>query len=180
MRSDVPYITVDSGLVDEWRMRLDRDENFKIGLVWTGNPKFRNRNRSCSLVDFAPLATIPGITFYSLQKGKASEEISHSPDGMEIINLENELNDFADTAAAIANLDLVISTDTAVVHLAGSIGKPVWTLLRRIPDWRWLLNRDDSPWYPSMRLFRQAVLHDWASVFEQVKKELIQEVAKSG
>ena len=177
--SVVPYITVDSGLVAEWRKRFVRDENFKIGIVWTGNPKFRNRNRSCSLVDFAPLATIPGFTVYSLQKGKASEEIFYHSDGMEIINLENELNDFADTAAAIANLDLVISTDTAVVHLAGSIGKPVWTLLHRIPDWRWLLNRDDSPWYPSMRLFRQTELHDWTSVFEQVKEALIKEVAKS-
>ena len=92
---------------------------------------------------------------------------------MNIINLENELDDFADTAAVIANLDIVISVDTAVVHLSGAIGKPVWTLLPFDPDWRWLLNREDSPWYPGMRLFRQLQPNDWTTVFEQVKENLI-------
>jgi ADP-heptose:LPS heptosyltransferase len=92
---------------------------------------------------------------------------------MKIINLEDSLIDFADTAAVIANLDLVISIDTAVVHLAGAIDKPVWTLPSSVPDWRWLLNRDDSPWYPGMRLFRQTKPNDWTEVFEQVKKALL-------
>jgi ADP-heptose:LPS heptosyltransferase len=91
---------------------------------------------------------------------------------MKLINLEDELNDFTDTAAVIANLDLVISVDTAVAHLAGALGKTVWTLLPFVPDWRWLQNRDDSPWYPSMRLFRQTRTNNWAGVFEQVKEAL--------
>ncbi len=115
---------------------------------------------------------IPGTTFYSLQKGQASAEVINTPKGVKIVNLDNELNDFADTAAAIANLDLVISVDTAVVHLAGALGKPVWTLLHFAPDWRWLLNRNDSPWYPSMHLFRQTKLNDWTEVFEKVKQRL--------
>ncbi|MDR4504152.1 MAG: tetratricopeptide repeat protein [Candidatus Scalindua sp.] len=173
--SGVPYITVDPEPAEEWRRYLDSDDNFKIGIVWSGNPKFKNRNRSCSLADFSPLADIPGITFYSLQKGNASDETLQPPEGMKIVNLENRLNDFAETAAVITNLDLIISTDTAVVHLAGAIGKEVWVLLHYIPDWRWFLNRHDSPWYPDMRLFRQTALHDWASVFDQVKAALLQD-----
>ena len=96
---------------------------------------------------------------------------------MKIINLENEMNDFTDTAAIIINLDLVISVDTAVVHLAGAIGKPVWTLLHSAPDWRWFLNREYSPWYPGMRLFRQSKLSDWTGVFEEVKSSLLQEIS---
>jgi hypothetical protein len=95
---------------------------------------------------------------------------------MKIINMDNDLNDFTDTAAVIDNLDLVISVDTAVVHLAGAIGTPVWTLLPFAPDWRWLLKRNDSPWYPGMRLFRQTRLKDWGGVFEQVKKALLYEI----
>ncbi|MFQ5962992.1 MAG: tetratricopeptide repeat protein [Candidatus Scalinduaceae bacterium] len=179
--SDVPYISVDHELVAQWRMRLDQDDTFKVGLVWAGNPRHRNdRNRSCSLTDLAPLADIPGLTFYSLQKGPASVEILNSPKGMKIIDLENDLSDFADTAAAISNLDLVIAVDTAVVHLAGAIGKQVWVLLPFAPDWRWLLNRDDSPWYPDVRLFRQTRPKDWGGVFEQIRKALLQEVVDLG
>ncbi|ODS30073.1 MAG: peptidase [Candidatus Scalindua rubra] len=168
--ADIPYIIVDSKLASQWHMRFVHDNGFKIGIVWAGNPhNKRDHNRSCSLADFATLAEIPELSFYSLQKGPTSE----GKEGMKITNLENELNDFTDTAAAIANLDLVISVDTAVAHLAGAIGKPVWTLLPLAPDWRWLLKRNDSPWYPSMRLFRQTQLKDWNGVFEQVKEALI-------
>ena len=149
---------------------------------------------------------IPGTTFYSLQKGPASAEANNPHKGMKIINLDNELNDFADTAAAIANLDLVISVDTAVVHLAGALGKPVWTLLHFAPDWRWLLNRNDSPWYPrprqnavarpdglvrrglanglagraGMQLFRHTKGNNWPELFEKVKNALLQTVNDSG
>ena len=116
------------------------------------------------------------MSFYSLQKGQASVEACKWPGGEKIIKLDNEINDFADTAAIIANLDLVISVDTVVAHLAGAIGKPVWTLLPFEPDWRWLLNRNDSPWYPSMRLFRQTRPNDWTGVFKQVRQALLQEV----
>ncbi|KKK84230.1 hypothetical protein LCGC14_2785440, partial [marine sediment metagenome] len=175
--SDSSYITVDPDLVTQWRIRLGHNEDFKIGIVWAGNPDHNmDRARSCSLADFAPLVDIPDLTFYSLQKGPASAEANDPPKGMKIVNLEDELNDFADTAAVIANLDVVISVDTAVVHLAGAIGKTVWTLLPFVPDWRWLQNRDDTPWYPTMRLFRQTPLNDWTGVFEQVKKVLTKKV----
>ncbi|MCP4253978.1 MAG: glycosyltransferase family 9 protein, partial [Candidatus Scalindua sp.] len=135
----------------------------------------KDKSRSCSLSDFAVLAGTPGVSFYSLQKGPASIETDTWPD-RNMINLDNELNEFTDTAAVIANLDIVISVDTSVVHLAGALGKPVWTLLPFVPDWRWQLERNDSPWYPSMRLFRQNKMHDWNGVFEQVKKALIQDL----
>ena len=172
--TNIPYITNDQILVNQWASRLSVDDGFKIGIVWAGNPHHtRDRNRSCSLADFAKLADVPGLSFYSLQKRPASAEVHNSPKSMKIISLDNELNDFADTAAVIANLDLVISVDTAVAHLTGAIGKPVWTLLPFAPDWRWLLKRNDSPWYPGMRLFRQTKLNDWTEVFEQVREELI-------
>ncbi len=178
--SDGPYITVDSDLVEKWHKIFNHDSNVKIGIAWSGNPSFKNNhNRSCSLSDFATLAEINELSFYSLQKGPTSVENSIAP-MLKITDLKNELkvvadcnNDFADTAAVISNLDLVISTDTAVVHLAGAMGKPVWTLLHSAPDWRWWLKRTDSPWYPSMRLFRQTQLNGWTGVFEQVKESLI-------
>ncbi len=171
---NVPYIKSDPVLMSKWRTKLDHDNNFKIGIVWAGNPKHKNdRNRSCSLKNFEHLTDISGLTLFSLQKGPASVETKNPPNGIKIIDLENELNDFADTAAVIDNLDLIISVDTSVAHLAGAIGKPVWVLLPFIPDWRWFLKRNDSPWYPNMRLFRQHKLHDWKGVFEQVKKALI-------
>jgi hypothetical protein len=172
--TNIPYITPDQILVDQWASRLKVDDGFKIGIVWAGNPHHtRDHNRSCSLADFAKLADVPGLSFYSLQKGHDSIESDNPPMGIKIVNLNNELNDFADTAAVIANLDLVISVDTAVAHLTGAIGKPVWTLLPFAPDWRWFLKRNDSPWYPGMRLFRQTKLNDWTEVFEQVREELI-------
>ncbi|MHC4269735.1 MAG: tetratricopeptide repeat protein, partial [Planctomycetota bacterium] len=127
---NAPYIKPDPALVSQWHRTLDHDNNFKIGVVWAGNPKNKNdHKRSCSLKDFEHLTSIRGLSFYSLQKGQASVEANNPPKGMNIINLDSELNDFADTAAAIINLDLVISVDTSVAHLAGAIGKPVWTLL---------------------------------------------------
>ncbi|MFQ5962995.1 MAG: tetratricopeptide repeat protein [Candidatus Scalinduaceae bacterium] len=174
--SDIPYITVDPKLVDQWHMRLDHNNDFKIGIVWAGSPKHKkDRYRSCSLADFVPLFNIPDLSFYGLQKGPASVDTLDPPKWVKLTNLGDELNDFADTAAVIANLELVISVDTAVAHLAGAIGKPVWNLLHSAPDWRWLLNRDDSSWYPSMRLFRQTQFYDWIGVFERVKKELLKE-----
>ncbi len=98
---------------------------------------------------------------------------------MKIINLDKELNDFSETAAAIDNLDLIISSDTAVVHLAGAVGKPIWSLLHTSSDWRWFLNRDDSPWYPEMRLFRQTKFNDWTNLFKQVKEALLQKINDS-
>ncbi|MBS1258709.1 MAG: Cell division coordinator CpoB [Candidatus Scalindua arabica] len=192
--SKVPYIKVDPEPVKQWNARIENNDDFKIGIVWAGSPDHKNdRNRSCRLEDFSQLAEIPGLSFYSVQKGVASQEALTPPAGMKIINLANELNDFTDTAALILNLDLVISVDTSVAHLAGAIGIPVWNLLPFAPEWRWQLNRAVSPWYPrpnarlpfvgqglagraGMRLFRQSQPNDWTGVFKQVKKALISEI----
>ncbi len=171
--SKVPYLTPDEGLVRAWQAKLPPSAGrLRVGLVWAGGPGHANRNKSCSLKIFAPLATVPNVTFYSLQKGPAARESADPSAGMELLDLTDQLNDFADTAALIANLDLVISVDTAVAHLAGAMARPVWTLLSFAPDWRWLLDRPDSPWYPTMRLFRQPSIGNWEAVMEAVCRHL--------
>jgi ADP-heptose:LPS heptosyltransferase len=109
----------------------------------------------------APLAAVAGVHYFSLQKGEAARQALRLPAGLQLTDLSGELADFSDTAAAISELDLVISVDTAVAHLAGAMARPAWTLLKAVPDWRWLLGRGDCPWYPTMRLFRQAQPGDW-------------------
>jgi len=170
----VPYLQADAAGVEHWRNKLALDPaGFKVGLVWAGRPTHKNeRNRSLPLAALAPLAQVPGVRFYSLQKGEAAQQARTPPQGLALIDHTADLHDFADTAALIANLDLVIAVDTAVVHLAGALGKPVWTLLPFLPDWRWLLNRTDTPWYPSMRLFRQGAPGDWSGVIQQVTQAL--------
>ncbi|MGB8599552.1 MAG: tetratricopeptide repeat protein, partial [Burkholderiales bacterium] len=156
-----------------WKNKLGEHQNLRIGIVWGGNPEHKNdHNRSCRLSDFSKLATIPGIKWYSIQKGKPESQALAPPHGMELINLSGDIRDFSDTAAIIDNLDLAISVDTSVVHLAGAMDKPAWVLLAFNPDWRWLLDRSDSPWYPSLTLFRQKQFGDWDSVFEQVYQSL--------
>jgi tetratricopeptide (TPR) repeat protein len=170
----VPYLEADAEDVRSWRRRLsEHSQVVKVGLVWAGSPVHKNdRNRSIKLASLAPLRKAPGVCFFSLQKGNAAAE-AHSPHSdMELVDWSEELKDFADTAALIANLDLVIGVDTAVVHLAGAMGKPVWTLLPFAADWRWLLNREDNPWYPSMRLFRQSSWGDWGGVITRVAEAL--------
>lgn len=145
--------------------------SLKVGITWMGNPNHKNnRYRSCSLTDFQSLFDLPDIQFYSLQKGEA--ELRSHPE-LPIQDLSPHLQDFADTAAAIAQLDLIITIDTSVAHLAGALGKPVWLLLSFAPDWRWMIDREDSPWYPTMRLFRQTAPGDWAGVFDRLKPALI-------
>jgi len=141
----------------------------KVGLVWAGNPNHaRDRERSRSLFEFAPLRARRDATFYSLQKGHALQQ--SPPDGMNLLDLGSGFNDMADTAAAMRSLDLVISIDSAPAHLAGALDVPVWVLLPRIPDWRWGLEREDTPWYPRMRLFRER--EGWPEVFERVAEAL--------
>lgn len=170
----IPYISADKQLIKKWREKVLPDNSkLKVGIVWSGNPdNIKIRSKSCSLEAYSPFADLDDVTFYSLQKGKAAEQVKHTPAGMKLIDYTEELKDFADTAALIENLDLVISVDTAVAHLAGALGKPVWTLLPFAPDWRWMLQREDSPWYPSMRLFRQSPLGEWQSVIARITKEL--------
>lgn len=139
----------------------------KVGIVWGGNPEHRNdRDRSCPLTEFRQFLTVPQVAFYSLQVGPHCAELD--TEGVALLDLSDRLHDFADTAAVISQLDLVITIDTAVAHLAGGLGKPVWILLAFAADWRWLMHRPDSPWYPTARLFRQPTRGDWASVCQQV------------
>jgi tetratricopeptide (TPR) repeat protein len=176
----IPYIRADATLVQKWRNRIgDVGSAIKIGLVWAGNPKLKfGHSRSCTLSAFALLSEFNEITLYSLQKEKASEDAKNPPEGMKIIDYMDDVNDFSDTAAFIQNLDLIISVDTSVAHLAGALGKPAWILLPFVPDWRWMTDRTDAPWYPTMRLFRQPSRGDWGSVMELVKKELVQFLKK--
>ncbi|MFM9265650.1 tetratricopeptide repeat protein [Tychonema sp. BBK16] len=165
---DTAYLTAPA----DCEFALLPDRNFKVGIVWAGNPKHRkNMQRSCNLSAFLPLLDVLGVSFYSLQKelSETDRALLHQTP---IVDLSPHLGDLADTAAAIAQLDLVITVDTAVAHLAGALGKPVWILLAFCPDWRWLLEREDSPWYPTARLFRQSQRADWNGVFERVSEAL--------
>lgn len=178
--STIPYITAESTLLHKWQEKVQHDDSkVKIGLVWAGSKTHKkDRFRSCSLEMFAPLSQLTGITLYSLQKGESSQEAEIAAKRMNLIDYTEEINDFSDTAALIESLDLVISVDTAVAHLAGALGKPVWTLLPFVPDWRWMLTREDSPWYPTMRLFRQPSFEEWESVIEKVTDELLKFLSK--
>ncbi len=176
--ADVPYLKADPAKSAEWQKRLADDKNFRVGITWAGRPEHHNdHNRSTTLAMFAPLAKVPGVTFYSLQKGPAATQSLQPPEGMHLVNCDPALTDFSDSAGLLANLDLVISVDTSIVHLAGAMAREVWTLVPFVPDWRWLTDRPDSPWYPTMRLFRQKKLKEWAPVFEAVADELTKKVA---
>jgi tetratricopeptide (TPR) repeat protein len=159
--ANIPYLYAEAALVQQWRAHLaPLGQHRKIGLVWAGNPMHTNdHNRSIPLASFATLAEISDTAFVSIQIGGPTSQTP--PPGLKLIDHTAELSDYADTAALIANLDLVISADTSVAHLAGAMGKPVWTLLPFHPDLRWLLDRSDSPWYPTMQLFRQPRPGDW-------------------
>lgn len=167
-----PYLYADSGKKDYWLGRLKGD-GLKVGLVWAGKAGHLNdKNRSCRLEHFLPLSHIKGIQLYGLQKGDVASQIERLPEGLIQANLGEEFEDFSDTAGIIESLDLVITVDTAAAHLAGAMGKPVWTLLPFAPDWRWMLDREDSPWYPTMRLFRQKKAGDWDEVISFLAEEL--------
>jgi len=166
----VPYLHVETGLIEHWRNRLASVPGFRVGIAWRGNPHHRgDRWRSVSLARFASLA-INGVSLVSLQKGPGSEQLQHFP-GL-ATDLGAELTDLADTAAVLKNLDLVITVDTALAHLAGALAVKTWVALPYAPDWRWLLGRSDSPWYPSLRLFRQPQPGKWDDVFDQIGRAL--------
>jgi hypothetical protein len=169
----VPYLAPAPGKVLQWRSLIDRHQSPLIGLAWSGSREHKNdRNRSIPLQYLLPLLKIPDFTFFALQKELRDGDamlIEHAP---RIMTLGEKLNDFTDTAAIISLLDLVITVDTAVAHLAGAMGKPVWILLPFSADWRWMRERHDSPWYPTARLFRQPAIGDWASVVSEVQGAL--------
>ncbi len=173
---DIPvqdrYLHSDSALRDAWARRLGPHRLPRIGLVWSGNGAHKNdRNRSIPLSAFVRLAE-PGSQFVSLQKEVRDDDKASMAEWPGLVHFGKELVSFADTAALIDALDLVISVDTSVAHLAAALGKPVWILLPRRPDWRWLMQRPDSPWYPTACLFRQDETRDWTPVLERVRLEL--------
>ncbi|HSV13207.1 MAG TPA: tetratricopeptide repeat-containing glycosyltransferase family protein [Tepidisphaeraceae bacterium] len=172
--AEVPYVSAPAEETARWRQRFDpADRRLRVGLAWSGSPSHANdRNRSMALAQLAPLAAVADVRFYSLQKGPAADQVKSAPAGFDLVDWMAELNDFADTAALMMNLDLVICVDTSVAHLAGALAKDVWVLLPKGPDYRWLLDRLDSPWYPTMRLFRQKHRGDWADVVRRVGEAL--------
>lgn len=168
----VPYLSASSERIAAWQDRLAAYEGRRIGLVWGGNPRHKNdHNRSCALALFKPLLALPGTHWFSLQKGEPAKQLV-GPDGAQIVDLGPELENYADTAALLAALDLVITVDTSVAHLAGAIGRPAWVMIPFAPDWRWLLDRDDSPWYPTLRLFRQDGSTGWLGVRDRILQAL--------
>ena len=169
--ADVAYIRPPPARFEVWKARLP--QGLRVGLAWSGHPaNWRDHNRSIPFEQFAPLLSIPGVHFVSLQKDVRASDAPALAAFDKVIDLRTELNDFSDTAAVIARLDFVITVDTAVAHLAGAMGKPTWILLPYVPDFRWLIDREDSPWYPTARLFRQSSVGDWAKVLARVAQHL--------
>jgi tetratricopeptide (TPR) repeat protein len=179
----VPTLCADSDGTSKWREKMSSfGHALKVGLVWAGNPAFRNDalRSPGQLSLYSPLSQVKNVRFFSLQKGNAAQQTGNPPPYMNLVDFSSELHHFTDTAAMIANLDLVISSDTAVAHLAGAMGKPVWVLLSYVPDWRWLRDREDCPWYPTMRLFRQSRPGDWHELLQRVARSLATEIVPMG
>lgn len=177
--ANCPYLTAAPGAVAKWRDRLGSLPGRKVGLVWAGDPRpdqpeanRTDRRRSLRFNQLAPLAGIEGVSFVSLQKGRPAEQARTQIPGLTLHDWTPDLHSFADTAALVQNLDLVVSVDTSVAHLAGALDRPVWLLNRFDSCWRWLDERDDSPWYPNLRQFRQSRPGDWDQVLARVREEL--------
>lgn len=182
--ADVPYVRADAEASAAWGRRLGDLAGLKVGLVWSGDSRRHDpganlvdRRRSIALERLAPLLAMRGITFVSLQKGEAAAQFEDLPPDLCPLDFMAEIDDFADTAALVDNLDLVITVDTSVAHLAGAMAKPVWVLSRFDGCWRWLLGREDSPWYPTARLFRQTRSGDWDGVIADVAEKLAEVAA---
>ena len=169
-----PYLRMPPRANDAWMQdRFQSRRGLRVGFVWAGNPEHQNdHNRSLPLVQLAPLIELDGVLAFSLQMGPRAGDLAAQGLADKVIDLSPGVEDFGDTAAVLQELDLLICVDTSIAHLAGGLGVPVWLLLPWMPDWRWLLARDDSPWYPSLRLFRQPRAGDWASVIEMVRGTL--------
>jgi tetratricopeptide (TPR) repeat protein len=170
--ADVPYLGADEPHLAKWRPRLEPLRRPRVAIAWSGRVTHENdRNRSLRLAGLDPLLTVPA-TFISVQRELRDEDAGSARGDVRLLHLGDELVDFADTAAVLALVDLVIAVDTSVVHLAGAMGRPTWILLPFAPDWRWGLERNDTAWYPTVRLFRQPALGDWTGAIEQVRREL--------
>ncbi len=183
MPNTVPYLSSDTALVEHWRRRIGT-QGFKIGICWQGSAAKIDIGRSFPLALFKGLGALPGVRLISLQKGAGEAQIATMPAGMKLEVLGKDFDAgpdaFLDTAAVMQSLDLIISSDTGVAHLAGALGRPTWVALKRVPDWRWLMDRTDSPWYPTTRLFRQTVAGDWGAVFARIEDELRSLLESSG
>ncbi len=174
----VPYLRSTPDRVEKWRQRIG-DHGFRVGIVWQGNPRYgSDRERSVPVAHFAPIGRLPGVRLISLQVGPGADQLRSLPAGMQVEELGEEITNnpdgFREVAAAMQNLDLLVMSDTGPTHLAGALGRPVWVALPYSADWRWLRDRDDSPWYPTMRLFRQQSRGDWPGVFERIAAEVAQ------
>jgi tetratricopeptide (TPR) repeat protein len=175
-----PYINVEPELARKWRNKIQLDNSkLKVGLVWATGEGELQKIKSFPLIIFSKFAKLSDVTFYSLQKGVAAEQAKNPPKGMKLFDYMGEVNDFADTAAIIESLDLVISADTAVAHLAGALGKPTWIMIPIVPIWQWMLHREDSPWYPTVKLFRQPSSGNWESVIANVQNNLLNLLVKN-
>ncbi|MBV9747637.1 MAG: tetratricopeptide repeat protein [Acetobacteraceae bacterium] len=173
----VPYLGARAAVTERWRRNLAGMSGLKVGLAWAGNPRHVNDlRRSIEVKRLAPLLDVPGVAWVSLQVGRQGAAFAELAGGR-VVDLSAQLTDFAETAGAIANLDLVIAVDTSVVHVAGALARPAWVMLPFSPDWRWLMNRDDSPWYPTLRLYRQPAAGDWDHVIARVAADLSERAA---
>jgi len=174
--ADVPYIFASPVYLEKWQQRLAAIKGFKVGIHWQGSLAYQNdRHRSMPLACFEPLARVSGVRLISLQKGPGEQQIPQVANRFSVITLESldeQGGAFMDTSAVLNQLDMVITSDSAVAHLAGAMGIRTWLAIPFSADWRWFLDRDDSPWYPKMRLFRQTRLDDWAELFSRVAIEL--------
>lgn len=176
----VPYISADPVKLQDWQQPLNA-EQFKIGIAWAGSPKHTNdRKRSCSPDLLEPLLQFEDVALYSLQKDISDIRVKHQLQTLGIQQIAERFGSFADTAAALSNLDLIITVDTAVLHLAGALGLPTWGMIPYSPDWRWMLHREDSPWYPTLRLFRQPRPGDWQSIINRITQELPAALTSAG
>jgi Tfp pilus assembly protein PilF len=169
----VPYLSAPPELIAAWRDELGAVREFKAGVAWQGNPNHsKDRERSLRLADLEPLARVHDVKFYSLQKGFGAEQIDEARTRFPVTSLENRLDDLVDSAAVISNLDLLVTPDTSLAHLGGALGARVFLALPYSPEWRWMRDREDCPWYPTVRLFRQRRWGDWNDVFERIAGEL--------
>lgn len=187
---EIPYLYADETLVEDWKEKLAADKNFKIGICWQGNDNYATpllrmtvAQKSVHPKEFAPICCVPGVSIYSLQKTTGTDQLKDIPDTMHIITFDGDFDQshgrFMDTAAVIKNLDLIITVDTSISHLASGLGIPTWIMLPNPADWRWMINRNDSPWYPNVtRLFKQPTPGDWESMIKEVAHELQQYISR--
>jgi Glycosyltransferase family 9 (heptosyltransferase) len=169
---EIPYLRANPELIEKWRSKLGPAESsLRVGLVWAGTPTHANdRHRSIALSKLAPLAAVPNVRWYSLQFGPSTKQ--ERPAGMELIDLTPDVRDFSDTAAILNELDLLVTVDTSPAHVAGAMGRPVWVMIPFNCDWRWMLEGESTPWYPTMRLFRQDRYGQWDGAIARLAEEL--------